>query len=481
MNHSGWLKSILREQKWLALVCAATLFFPNWAEAADSLRQGPGTVEVSRAPGKRWSPRPVRTLLDLPTLERDVSPGRYGGFGPAAPRLATGFFKTRQVDGRWWLIDPEGRRYIYRGVSSVRAIPTRGAKEAVKEKFGSSQGWAKETVELLHGHGFNGVGAWSDDKSLRPSTSRLAYTKLWSFMSSYGKKRGGTYQKPGHTGYPGDCPFIFDPEFPTFCQEHARQLLATRDDPWLVGHFTDNELPWSDRMLGLYLELPKQDPGYLAADRWLKQRHGENASLADITQTDREDFLAHAADTYFSAVCSAIRKVDPNHLILGARFHNPAYRFPSLFEAAGRHVDVVSVNYYNVWTPDHAMLQTWAGKSGKPFIITEWYAKASDSGLANTGGAGWLVKTQRDRGFFYQNFTLALLESRSCVGWDWFKYIDNDPDDKRTDPSNRDSNKGIVTNRYESYQPLLDAMKDVNQRAFGLIRHFDQPNQTSSR
>ncbi len=448
---------------------------------AEEPEQTQRTVEVSPAPGKPWAPRAVRTLADLPAISPDPSGGLFGGSGPADPKLATGFFKTKQEGGRWWLIDPEGRRYIYQGVSSVRAIATKGAKAAVKEKFGSAEGWAKETAAMLRGYGFNGIGAWSDDKAIGPASSRLAYTKLWNFMSAYGKKRGGTYQKPGHTGYPGDCPFIFDSAFPAFCQEHALRLSATREDPWLVGHFTDNELPWSEQMLNRYLALPKDDPGYRAADRWLKQRHGEDATPASITQKDREDFLAHAADTYFSAVCSAIRKVDPNHLILGARFHNPAYRFPSLFEAAGRHLDVVSVNYYNAWTPDREMLQMWSAKAGKPFMITEWYAKANDSGLANTGGAGWLVKTQQDRGHYYQNFTLALLESRSCVGWDWFKYIDNDPDDRLTDPSNRDSNKGIVTNRYMTYQPLLNAMKEVNQRSFGLVRHFDQPNSNSSR
>jgi hypothetical protein len=137
-------------------------------------------------------------------------------------------------------------------------------------------------------------------------------------------------------------------------------------------------------------------------------------------------------------------------------------------------VDVVSVNYYNAWTPDPARLTSWAAAAGKPVLITEWYAKGVDSGLGNTSGAGWLVKTQRDRGLFYQNFTLGLLESRVCVGWHWFKYADNDPTDKKTDPSNRDSNKGIVSNRYVPYQPLLDAMKDVNRRSFGLIEYFDR-------
>jgi hypothetical protein len=34
-----------------------------------------------------------------------------------------------------------------------------------------------------------------------------------------------------------------------------------------------------------------------------------------------------------------------------------------------------------------------------------------------------------------------------------------DPEDTGPDPSNSDSNKGIVNNRYETYDPLIDAMK----------------------
>ncbi len=415
----------------------------------------------------------VRTLADLPALPPDSAAGPYGGIGAADPKRATGFFHTTRIDGRWWLADPEGRLFIHQGVASVRRVPTKAAQATLVQRFGSLEGWAEKTGALLHENGFNGLGAWSDDATLRPADSHLAYTKLWSFMSAYGKKRGGTYQKPGNTGYPGDCPFIFDAGFPVFCDEYARQLTALKDDPWLVGHFTDNELPWSYKMLELYLALPAKDPGRLAAESWLKQRHGADATAAGITQQDRQDFLAHAADTYFSTVCSAIRKYDPNHLVLGARFHSPAYVLPELFRAAGRHLDVVSVNYYHAWTPDPALLRSWVADSGKPFMITEWYAKGADSGLANTGGAGWLVQTQHDRGLFYQNFTIGLLESRGCVGWHWFRYADNDPEDKLSDPSNRDSNKGIITNRYVPYQPLLDAMRELNRRSFGLVGILD--------
>ena len=78
-----------------------------------------------------------------------------------------------------------------------------------------------------------------------------------------------------------------------------------------------------------------------------------------------------------------------------------------------------------------------------------------------------------DRGRFYQNFALGLLESKVCVGWHWFKYADNDPADTKADPSNRDSNKGIVNTRYVPYPPLLDAMRQLNERAYTAAKHFD--------
>jgi len=94
--------------------------------------------------------------------------------------------------------------------------------------------------------------------------------------------------------------------------------------------------------------------------------------------------------------------------------------------------------------------------------------------MANTTGAGWLVKTQRDRGWFYQNFALALLESRVCVGWHWFKYADNDPTDTKADPSNLDSNKGIVSADYTPWVDLLAAMKALNDRTYSLVNHMDR-------
>ena len=100
-------------------------------------------------------------------------------------------------------------------------------------------------------------------------------------------------------------------------------------------------------------------------------------------------------------------------------------------------------------------------------------------GLANTSGAGWCVRTQKDRGYAYQHFTLGLLEAGNCVGWHWFRYQDNDPTAK-ADKSNIDSNKGLVDNHFECYTDLAEAMKEVNANVYSLAAYFDAQRPTEN-
>ena len=445
--------------------------------AAQPQPQPPGTVAAAfKDPGQEWKEYPTRTLENLPAAVREkVDSGltSYGGL-VMIKMGATGFFHTTKLDGRWWLVDPEGGLSLYKGVAAVGPLRTSGAKAVFQAKFGSETNWAIQTTALLREHGFTGVGAWSDTAALRSVSHPLVYTRILDFMGSYGRKRGGTYSQPGHTGYPGDCIFVFDPEFEAFCDEHARPLAADKDDPCLLGYFSDNELPFRPASLSNYLALPEKDPGHQAALAWLRARHGDQAVTRDVAAQDQLDFLALVINRYFRITSTAIKKYDPNHLFLGSRFYGSDLSHPEVFRAAGPHLDVVSVNWYHAWSPDLDRLAMWEREAGKPVLIIEWYAKGMDSGLSNRGGAGWVVKTQLDRGRFYENFTLGLLESKVCIGWDWFKYMDNDPGDTGADPSNRDSNKGILSNRYEPYNPLLESMKELNERTYTLVAYLDQ-------
>ncbi|MCM2373626.1 hypothetical protein [Aporhodopirellula aestuarii] len=428
-------------------------------------------IDTQPKGGKEWTSRQTRTLkgIDVEPVAADALT-RFGGLADGK-RDGTGFFRVEKINDRWWLIDPDGGRFIFSGVGSVKPHDDYGSKEPFQRLFGSNERWADKTLESFRSLGFNGCGGFSDDNVLRASSKPMPYTVTLHLMSGFGRKLNLTHQASGHTGFAHDCLPVFHPDFEKYCMTQCAERLGDmKQDPWLVGVFSDNELPVAKDMLDRMLALDDSKRGFAnmkaGAEAFMRGKGKINDDL-------RREFVEHVYETYFRITTKAIRAALPHHLCLGSRFHGPAVNNAAAWRAAGRWCDAISINYYNVWTPNKEHLDNWLKWSGKPILITEFYAKGADSGMGNTSGAGWLVKTQADRGAFYQNFTLALMESKTCVGWHWFKYMDNDPSNPNTDPSNRDSNKGMFNARYEPYTPLLDAMRELNTRVYPLIEHFD--------
>ena len=432
---------------------------------AYTILSSPLSVSNASSPGGTWRTSSTRTLDCLPTLLQASADSGFSTYGGLLARQtnATGYFYPLKVGDRWWLVDPTGCLFLHRGVAAVATLTTTGAVAAFNAKFGTKTKWAADTTALLRTNGFNGSGAWSDTTYLPVVPApRLVYTRIWSFMTTY---------NPDNTA--SNYPNVFDPAFVTSCDNVAKSLAGQKTDPWLLGHFSDNELTFSTTILTRFLALPAGDAGGAAAWAWLRARYGAMAAISDVTSQDSLDFLGYTWGRYYQVVSQAIKKYDPNHLFLGSRFWNTDKDRPEIFRAIGPYVDVVAVNHYGQWTPDISRIQMWERESGRPVLISEWYVKGEDSGMANNTGGGWVVHTQKDRGLFYQNFTLALLESKVCVGWHWFKYADNDPTDLSADPSNIDSNKGVVSNRYDPYNDLLTAAKRINERAHRLADYFD--------
>ena len=428
-------------------------------------------IDTQPKGGSQWTARETRTLagFDVESVE-GKSLTRFGGWKDTK-RKGTGVFQVEKIGERWWMIDPDGGRFIFSGICSVKPNAKYNSKAPFKRLFGTTAGWAEKTLDGFHQMGINGIGGFSDEKAIRSAAKPMPYTVTLNLMSSFGKEQDLTHQASGHMGYEHDCLPVFHPDFEQHCMDEcADRLQEMRDDPWLVGVFSDNELPIEKDMLDRMLAL---DDSREAFAHMKAAAEAFTTGKRTITDKLRRRFVEHVFETYFRITTKAIRSTLPDHLCLGSRFHRPAVKKASVWRAAGRWCDVISINYYGVWTPFEKDLENWFRWSGKPCLITEFYAKGVDSGMANKSGAGWLVRTQADRGAFYQNFTLALLESKTCVGWHWFKYMDNDPANPRTDPSNKDSNKGIFNVRYEPYQPLIDAMTDLNFRIYPLTKHFD--------
>lgn len=427
-------------------------------------------------PGFReWKAYPTRTVGSIHGFANAATRplSRYGGRMDRRVK-ATGFYYVKKIDGRWWSVDPQGYLFIHKGVNDTKPGQSEGNKAAFAHNFSDMHDWAVKTTTMFLDLGFNGTGAWSGYSDLKTVSGRqtpLAYTVMLDFMGSYGRKKGA-YQQSGHLGYPDNAIYVFDPDFVKFCDRYARQILVNRRDSNLYGYFSDNEMPFYRKTLDNYLsKKDTTDAGYLAAKRWIQ---GKKVKPEDLTDQLRNEFLGLVVERYFSIVSRAIKKYDPNHMYLGCRFNGYEKNVPEVMTAAGKYLDAISINYYDQWTPRTDDMKNWEKWSSKPFIITEWYVKGEDSGMGNYAGAGWVVKTQSDRGLFYQNYTLALLESGNCVGWHWFKYQDNDPAYKNVDPSNTDANKGILNNEYKLYAPMTDKMKELNDLVYPLIDFFDR-------
>ena len=428
-----------------------------------------------------WKPYVAKTLDRLPGFKPSVAPSTNAFGGWKTFKLqATGFFRAEKKDGRWWLIDPLGNPFIHKGVAVLNPGNSDNQRKVFDAKYKNGKNWIAEETKFLRQNGFNGTGAWSNVDLIRNSANPLVYTVIVSPMGAYKadhiKKYGGKYEEAGWQGYRYDLVMVFDKAFDQYVEREISKILDYRKDKNLLGYFTDNELPWVDDALDRHLRLLKKDEeGYIAAKKWLDERKHKDACFEDITDADRQAFTGFYFETYMKKVTAAIKKYDPEHLYLGCRFNQELDELdnPKIFEIAGKYMDVISINHYRKWEPEQTMMADWMKWSGKPFIITEWYTKGEDSGLPNKTGAGWNVASQKDRGYFYQNFIIELLKSKACVGWHWFRYQDNDPANLKTDYSNRDSNKGITNSNFEHYMPLVDQMKIMNENVYNLIQYLD--------
>ncbi|MGH7977682.1 MAG: hypothetical protein ACREDS_13540 [Limisphaerales bacterium] len=69
-----------------------------------------------------WKDYPTRTLSDLPKNATDKTDSGLSQFGGLLARKvqATGFFYSTNIDGRWWLIDPQGCLFLPIQIRIVR-------------------------------------------------------------------------------------------------------------------------------------------------------------------------------------------------------------------------------------------------------------------------------------------------------------------------------------------------------------------------
>jgi agarase len=434
------------------------------------------------------SVRRIENLLDeysedFKSLTSLISALYYDDYGGAlrVKGETTGFFHIEKINEVWWIIDPGGNVFISKGVNAINFqgdySPTLGYSpfnRVLLKKYGNSEAWARATVARLREYGFNTIGAWSSEELY---TLGMPYTIILNIAV-----------RAGAQWVSGRITDFFSEDFEKVAEEVAEEMCEPRkNDPFLLGYFTDNELRWSPdwrspkHIFDEYIALDKNAPGKRALVKYLEEKYvsiGELnskwgtsfSSFEEILDTyalpssssidsDRLGFLEVVSKRYFQVCHDAIKRHDPNHMILGCRF---AFRPPDeVLKGCVGYVDIVSMNNYG-WGPPIEDLRAMHALTGLPIMITEFSFKAMDSGLPNTKGAGSPLATQKDRADRFEKYVSKLLSEPYVVGYHWFQYADQ-PAQGRFDGEN--SNFGLVNIEDEPWTILVTRVTIVNLKA----------------
>jgi catechol 2,3-dioxygenase-like lactoylglutathione lyase family enzyme len=432
-------------------------------------------------PGKVRSDEELRAFWAADAPPRLDFPFCPSGGDLRRTSKATGFFRTERIDGRWYFVDPHGHPFFSAGMNLVnltqgsfatRVTGREGLYEKlpppgpawitagkdvsfhlanVMERFGADwpHAWAASIVARLKGWGFNTIANWSDQKFAQ--ASGMPYVLPLS---------GWTTRKM--FPFPWDFPDVFSEEFEKNVDEAARrQCSALKADPNLIGWFLGNEPHWAREFGSLkpWADMLLEDPDDSATKRELQRRlAAEPARAAEI----KRGFVLACGRRYFEVITRAVRRHDPNHLVLGIRFAgNPEdewVRMSSLF-------DVFSINIYaEQYAPDAKRLDRFANLSGRPILVGEFTACAPGRGLQ--GLFYWVhkVKDQTERGKAYRYFVENSAAHPALIGTHWFQLVDDLPTGRPSDQERL--NYGFLNVLDLPYAELVNGARETHRRLY---------------
>jgi hypothetical protein len=389
-------------------------------------------------------------LSSFSQLSKPIAVGKYGGRKDVTLDATGFYYLTSYPNNRQYFIDPEGHPFISLGHNSVNPadlnVPSR--KEAFKPY---NDLWIEATINDIQSGNFNTLGSFTDYEYFVEAQKNIPYMPELSLMISYRYYRRANlypYNDDNSKGKP-QAFYPWDPEFPGWLDSHIQNSpicsMRLSADPYLIGYFVENELPMSSSFLSVCLNFPANDPTYQAAQTFVD-------GLGRIpTQDDSNRFCGQAFLKFYEIVVEAIKKYDPNHLILGSKQQYSSNQY--VLSASCQYTDVYSINYYSKWSPSQSHsdnIRTFS--NGKPIIFSEYFASTTDVDINNElMSVGYIVKSETDRTPFNYGFILPSLDYKNIIGFHWFSFPDI-----------------YIANNHISFHQL-SGFNNINQKIYNLI------------
>jgi len=405
--------------------------------------------------------------------------------GAKQPARSHSGWSTDRKDGVYWLKSPDGKLFYSKGVNFIdggKDNEKSCRKEAYycRNFYPSLEAWHWAAGKQLTSWGFNTRGGWSDPSRAIP----LALT----VDLELGRNSKFHWFDP------------FDPSMEKTTMEGAKRLTAPyRDDPQLLGYFSDNEVGWwNSPLFEWYLgkgwdNFTKRVLWQLLYDHyggewerlledWVPE--GRISSFADLKNADAklrlrpggrgirlvDRFMYLCTQRYYRLMHDAIRQAHPGALILGDRL--PLYYHQDAVLAMGDNVDVISTNY-NVDVPDGWVAPYYFDGLrrliDKPVLITEFFFAAAENRTGNRNetarsphpkpGHLMTVASQAERARGVAGAIRNFARFPNVVGAHWFQYCD-EPLGGRED--GEDYNMGLIDTANRPYEEVTNVFSQIN-------------------
>lgn len=268
----------------------------------------------------------------------------------AAAGASAAFFTLGKRRGRWFFLTPEGKPFFSVALNHIDSSTLRYPENRYiwEEKYGNSQlRWIRESVAPhLRDWQFNSVG-WVQEVTIkqRPHTPSFTYEEYQALGMPY------FHLLPFHESHSWNPwhknPDFRSQEFEDWCDYVARDACSRlRDDPKLIGYFYSDCPTWT----------------------WTRSHNEWRGPLFDVKRLETsagQKELSELARRYYQVTHDAIRRYDPNHLILGDRYEANAPLPDEIVNASGGLVDVLS---FQDFKDPAGHLADWHEKTGRPVL-----------------------------------------------------------------------------------------------------------------
>lgn len=462
--------------------------------------------------GKITDDNQFAEAIEKETKDLKQNPGskewnRFGGFTKGPKFEATGHFRTKKINGKWWIIDPDGCLFWSVGVNGAgklvvstplkdrehffEGIPQKNADNAILfdkksykhglanlyRKYGenSEAEYVASSLKRMKSWGLNTLGGWSvETVNQYAEEIKLPYT---AYINAISPKINDKF------------PDVFDPRWKNEVEKKIKEKAAfVKDDPYFFGFFINNEIHWSSP-LGIAkstLSKGKDCAGkktyiallqhYIATIDAFNELTGasfkswnelENTKVAkdklnvSALKKVNEEHYTIMCEVYFKTTKALIDKYAPNKMYIGCRWHgNHKNKLNTTISA--KYLDILTFNAYE----NEVEFYPYPSESiDKPFIISEFNFGSLDRGKFFTG-LGY-ASSQRNRGEKYVNFIEGALRNPRCVGAHWFMWANSTTAGRG---NGENANCGLVSMTDQIYYELISYMRQINYQMYHFRR-----------